>query len=232
MSITYALRESKISPDSGYTAQTVTQGTATEDDLIARLLKRGSTLTEADLRAVFALLPSVIADVVAEGRTVNTGFANYGVSITGSFASPDTAFDPSRHQVVARLQPGQKLAKLLADQTRVERVAAARPEPRIQAVTDATTQTVNQRFTAGAPVRLSGTGLKFDAKAADEGVFFQKGTAAAVRATVVVRNMPGEIIVVAPAGVTGPDWRVEVRNRHHKGTDLRAGVAPSLLDVA
>lgn len=233
MPIQYTLRENKVAPTPGtYTAQVVAQGHATEADLVARMLQRGTTLTEPDLRAMLSLLPGVIADLLAEGRTLSTGFAHFGTSLPGVFPSEEAAFDPTTHQIRARLTPGPALEKCLATQIRVERIDAARPGPFLKAVYDATTHSRNERLTPGAPVRLTGTGLKLDEAAADEGVFFQQGQANPLRSAVVVRNSPSELIVVAPPDLTGPDWTVLVRNRYHRGTDLREGSSPTSLEAS
>lgn len=60
------------------------------------------------------------------------------------------------------------------------------------------------KYTAGGMIQVRGDHLKFDPADATQGVFFQPSTGPAVRATDYAAIQPQSVIVLVPAGLTGP----------------------------
>ena len=110
MSINYALFENSLTSDPGdYMALVQSTGTAELEDVIARMIQQGSTVTRPDIVSVLADYHTAIENLVLEGLNVNTPLANYGASIKGIFDGPADSYDPSRHQVAGTARPRQAL---------------------------------------------------------------------------------------------------------------------------
>jgi hypothetical protein len=75
--------------------------------------------------------------------------------------------------------------------------------PLIDSVIRQSDQAVDQ-YTAGGMIQLRGDHLNFAAADTTQGVFFKAGSAAEVRATDYAAQQPQSVIVLVPAGLTGP----------------------------
>jgi hypothetical protein len=90
-------------------AQVVNVSSLNQSDLVHRIMKIGAGLTISDVTSVIEAAKQVIADVIAEGGAVNTELFNAFPSISGVFDSPDAPFEPTKHKVHIKLQPGVAL---------------------------------------------------------------------------------------------------------------------------
>ena len=111
--ISYALRENLLTADpDDCMAQVVDARTYTQDDIIKEMVKRGTSLTEADIAAYQKLEQEVYKDIIASGGHLNTPLINTSFSITGVFAL--TAGGEVRCETVIENKPARLLVILPA----------------------------------------------------------------------------------------------------------------------
>jgi hypothetical protein len=76
MPIKYYLQPNPVTPDpNDQSARVLPNASLTLEDIIAKMMLRGTTVTEADTRAVLNLFFDVVSDEVADGNFVNLPLA-------------------------------------------------------------------------------------------------------------------------------------------------------------
>lgn len=144
MSIRYYLQPNPITPDpNDQKARVQPNATLGVDDVVRRIVKRGTTLTETDVRAVLRLSFDEIADAVAEGNNVNLPLVNIKPSIQGVFANVNDSYDDSRHTVRASVSAGIGLQQKMGTAS-VEKISSSIVSPDIVDFTDVRTNTHTQ----------------------------------------------------------------------------------------
>jgi len=232
MSITYALLENSLTEDpDDYVAQVQFGESADTEAIIARIKERGSTITEADLRAVLHELAATCETLVLEGRRVNLlGIVELFPKVSGTFHGADAPFDPNQHRVDVGATPGQRLRESVRAKASVVRGSATRPTPLPLSYHDLASGHTNDTVTPGTIGTVVGTRLKFDPSKSDEGIFFVPnfGTAAPVKVTAVQENRPKRLTFLVPVVPTG-SYHIEVRSRMRDSSELRVGRLENLL---
>ena len=222
----YCLRENLLTakPDD-YMAQVTDSHVFTLDDIIDRMVKRGTTVTRTDLVAIMQLYTEECSFIVEEGGTLNTPLINTSMSITGVFDGADDSFDKKRHALNLNIGAGTALKAALS-KTKATKTETVSTDPYITAVTDklnGTTDTIK----IGSVMEIIGSRLKFDPKDAEQGVFAISGTKT-VRCESVIENKPARLIVILDAAVPAGDFTLEVRtkltgNGSQKSKNLKKG---------
>lgn len=209
--ISYALRENLLTanPDDCM-AQVVDARAYTQEDIIKEMVKRGTSLTEADIAAYQKLEQEVYKDIIASGGHLNTPLINTSFSITGVFTNRADSFDKTRHTVKLNVNAGSALREAAA-QAKVQKVEAASTDPFITTVTDKVTGD-SGTVKAGSIMEITGSRLKFDASDVEQGVFALTASGE-VRCVPVIENKPARLLVMLPAGVEAGDFTVEVRTK-------------------
>ncbi len=233
MPIHYVLFENNLTSDpDDYTALVQPTGTADLEDVIARMIQRGSTVVKADILSVLEDYHSVIESLVLEGMNVNTPAANYGASVKGVFDGQADSFDPSRHQPRATVSPGSRLRKAIRERGQAVKQEAVRPTPNPLEYTDVNSGERNSVLTPGGMGRVVGHRLKFDPADAKQGIFFVAEGGGAVRVDVVGCNKPGELMFLVPAVMASGDYTLEVRAVLPQREDVRTGALEATLTVS
>ncbi|WP_432963349.1 DNA-binding domain-containing protein [Treponema sp. OMZ 840] len=103
----YCLRENLLTakPDD-FMAQVTDSQVFTLDDIIERMVKRGTTVTRTDLAALMQLYTQECTYIVEEGGTLNTPLINTSYSISGVFDGADDGFDAKRHALHLNITAG------------------------------------------------------------------------------------------------------------------------------
>lgn len=110
MSIRYYLRENKLTQeDNDYMAYVLSSRQADLDDVIGKMIERGSTVTKADILSVMSDFQGTLQGLLQDGANVITPFANFSASIRGVFNGAADSFDPSRHQISVNINAGVEL---------------------------------------------------------------------------------------------------------------------------
>jgi hypothetical protein len=210
----YSLIENLLTPEQDdFMAHVTDVRSYSIDEIIERMLKRGTLLTKADISAVLEVYHDVIADIIEDGGAIHTPLINTMPSIPGVFKGAEDSFDVNRHQTKVNVNPG-KLLREAATKIKVTKVHIDDPAPYILEVKDILSGKVNEVLTNGGVVQLSGGRLKFYNDKPENGVFLIDENKKEIRCEVIVENKPARIIAVIPAGIPKTVYKLEVRTSY------------------
>lgn len=209
--IKYGLRENSLTPDpDDCMAQVVDARVYTQEDITKEMIKRGSSLTEADLVAYQKLEAEVYADIIENGGNISTPLISTTFSITGVFTTQSDSFDKARHAVKLNVNAGSALREAVS-KTTVQKVETASTDPFITSVSDKVTGD-STAIKAGSVMEVTGSRLKFDPSDPEQGVFALTASGE-VRCATVIENKPSRLFVLLPADIGSGEFTVEVRTR-------------------
>ena len=210
----YSLRENLLTPEpDDCMAQVQDVRSYSQDEVIDLMMRRGTTLTRADVAAVLQVYTEVVGELTADGSAVNTPLFNTSFSVSGVFNGMADSFDRARHSVSVNVNAGTALREAVKS-VKTEKTEGANTGPYITEATDVVSGAVNSAMTAGGILRLTGSRLKFDASDSEQGVFLvPEGAGEAVRCSVVAENKPARVMVMIPADIAGGTYYAEVRTK-------------------
>ncbi|MEO5915187.1 MAG: DNA-binding domain-containing protein [Luteolibacter sp.] len=234
MAIKYSLIENLLTPDpNDYYAQIQLTGRAGKEELANRMLSLGSTVTKADLLAVITLMDEAVEALVLEGYRVDlAGIVDIYPRLQGVFNGPGDGFERSRHTLGVTANPSPGFISRIRKDARVSKEETVKPMPNPLDFRDAATGNSNGTITLGNIGTLSGSRLKFDPSAHDEGVFFISSTGgASTKVVTVSANKPGQLVFLNPAGLASGEYSLQVRSRLRDSAEIRFGTLDSVLSV-
>ena len=233
MALNYALIDNPMTADlNDRMAVTQVSETFSLEDVFDEMTRQGSTVTKAEGLAVFEEFSRALERLLKNGNSVVTPLFNLSFSIPGVFMGDEDVFDPSRHQVKLRINPGIRLREI-EKAVSVTKVQAEKRKPVLLHFFDTSSETQDSIFTAGGGGRLTGSMLKFDEAEADQGIYFvnvANGNAVKVQGK-LLRNKPGELIFINPVLPAGT-YYLEVRAVLKNGKDIRTGSLANDLTVS
>ena len=239
MPIQYALFENHVTSDpNDYRGIIQNMGSWDFDTVVKKVILRGTTVNEADVRAVIVTTLSVCAEGVTENNHVNLGgFVDFFPRLKGGFVGPDGPWGDDNFVDVGA-NPGSKLREQVRRDAKVERVTAHKPAPELVACHDFGSETTNDQVTVGGGAHIIGSRLKYDASKADEGIYFiATADGAQTKVDMVMYNKPGRLEFIVPATLVPGTYWLEVRARQGdppSGPDnreLRVGRLDATLTV-
>jgi hypothetical protein len=211
MSIKFFLQPNPITPDpNDQSARVISNQVHDQESIIKEMLRRGSTITDADARAVLKVFYEVVSDEVAEGNNVNLPLVNIKPSINGVFSNATDTFDPSRHIKRASVSAGTLLTQKLND-AKVEKTIQAQTAPAIIQFTDVNTQTTNSILTPGGIGQIVGEELKFNPANIAEGIYFVATDGTAIKVVIIASRTEGKLVFSIPATLAAGIYTLEVR---------------------
>jgi len=234
MSITYSLVENALTPDpDDFIAVVQSSQSADTEAIIARIRERGSTITEADLRAVLTELYNTCETLLLEGKRVNLmGLVELFPKIQGIFHGATAPFDPKQHRVDVGANAGDKLRQQVRAAASVVRTEASKPQPNPLTYKDLASGQTNDTVTPATIGTILGARLKHRESAPDEGIYFvPRGGGAGTKVTLVQERRAGRLTFLVPILAPGM-YYIEVRTRFTERGDLRTGRLEALLTVA
>ena len=210
----YSLRENLLTPEpDDCMAQVQDVRSYSQDEVIDLMMRRGTTLTRADVAAVLQVYTEVVGELTADGSAVNTPLFNTSFGVSGVFTSMSDSFDKARHTVSVNINAGTALREAVKS-VKTEKTEGANTDPYITEAADVVSGAVNSTLTAGGILRLTGSRLKFNASDAAQGVFLvPENGGEAVRCGVVAENKPARVTVMIPADIAGGTYYAEVRTK-------------------
>lgn len=231
MAIKYYLQPNPITPDpNDQSARVVNNKVHDADSIATEMLKRGSTITKADILAVLNVFFTVVGEEVADGNSVNLPLMNIRAGVTGVFSSVTDSFDASRHIKKANLSAGIDLIRKMNGAS-VEKITVPITSPALIAFNDVNSQTTNSLLTPGGIAQLMGEELKFNPANAAEGIFFIAADNTTTQATVIASRTEGKIVFSIPSLPAG-DYTLEVRKGYGtRNIVVRAGALQDSLHV-
>jgi hypothetical protein len=230
----YSLSNNSLTPNEGdCSAQPENVRSYSQEEILERIGKRGSSITKADLMSGLELYNNEVADIVADGGAVHTPLFNITPSIPGVFNGMADSFDSSRHTVRTNLNPGI-LLRQAATKIKVRKVQVTDPSPYILEVKDIVSGTTNEILTPGGVVQFRGNRLKFIADRPDNGVFLIDDNNLETRCELIVENKPARIIVMLPPVLAPGNYKIELRTNYSVGKEaktLKKGQFSKILTI-
>lgn len=231
MTIKFYLQPNPITPDpNDQSARVLPTGVLNIEDIVQEAMRRGTTLTETDLRASINLTFETISYFVAQGFNVNTPVANFRGGINGVFTSATDSFDASRHAVKASVSPGTMLIEAMSKAT-VEKVLQPLPSPTLIEYFDINTQTANSKLTPGGIGQIVGEELKYNTANAAEGIFIVSSAGVATKVTIIASRTEGKLMFNIPAPLAAGNYSLEVRRGYGNAGTIRTGALNDQLQV-
>ena len=159
----------------------------------------------AELESIYRQLLNTAKEELYAGATVEFGFANNSLGVTGLFIGQKPQFDPTRNTIELRCTPRVEFQREV-QQIPVIVTGTEEGGPTITKVTDVATGNVNSTLTAGGG--LNGEGIRTKVAGPDESNgfrFVNADTQAAteVPAASVLRNDPSYFSLIVPALADG-----------------------------
>ncbi len=232
MPIHYALFENNLTSDPDDYAAIVQSADSADLDAVARrMIERGSTTTRADIMAVLEDAIGACESVLLDGRRVNFGgLVELFPRVKGVFTGPTDTFDPTRHSLDVGANPGSRIRKTVRDDATTVKDEAVKPAPNPIEYRDIASDTTNDQLTSDNIGQLTGSRLKYDEVAADEGIYIIPTGGAEVKVTTVQKNKPSQLVFLVPTLLPGTH-NIEVRARMPGSTPLRIGRLDATLTV-
>ncbi len=231
MPIQYSLRENHLTPEPNDFMATVTPTRSVEmNDVIDRMVDRGSTVTKADILSVMEDFQKALEGFIREGASVIMPFAHYTASIKGVFEGQDDIYDSKRHQITININPGKEIKALAKKELVVEKHEAVKPTPNPAVFTDFNTGEKNTIITPGGMAKVLGHRLKFNSDIEEDGIYFVKEDGTEMKITIIGQNKPSVLMFMIPAELSSGDYTLEVRIK--VGESVRLGKLSNTLSVA
>lgn len=211
MPLRYGLVENHLTDDPGdYMAVVQDNETFTEEQIVERMINRGSTVTKAEALSVLEEYGLALEDILKTGNNVNTRLFAIYPSIAGVFGGKDAPFDASKHAIRLNVTAGSRLSKITGS-IQVQKVTSISPVPVLQKFTNLKSKVVNESFTPGQIASLSGLLLKFNEDDPAQGIFFISDSGMETKVRNVTKNKPSELLFFVPDELTNGTFYVEVR---------------------
>lgn len=230
MAINYALYINHLTHTDDYVAVVQDQTTKTQDELIDRMIGRGSTVTKAEALSVLEEYHAAVQEALEEGFSISTPLFRVSPSIQGVFDSSEDVFDRKRHMLRLNVFSGNRIAKI-ADTLKLQKVAAKSPQPDPTTFKDVSTDTLNQTLSPGSVGELTGSRLKIDPADNLQGVFFIAANGTETRVSTYIRNMPSNLIFVIPPSLVAGSYHLEVRAVFQNNKSIRSGFLSAELTI-
>lgn len=219
--LNYSLTENLLTERADdYTAQVQPLRSNDKEDIIERMLQRGTSLTRTDLLAVLNLFDEVIAETIESGEVVNLPLFNTSFSISGVFEGATDSFDANRHKLNVNLSKGT-LLRQAEGKISLQKTTAVAPQPVILEVKDSVSGKTNEVLTPGGVAEIHGNNIKIAGDDASCGLWFVPSTGEALKAGVLVQNKPSAIIAMIPSLPAGT-YTVKVITQYSGGSLLKS----------
>ncbi|MDR0699046.1 MAG: DUF4469 domain-containing protein [Tannerella sp.] len=169
-----------------------------DDQIIDRIMQRGTTLTRPDLLAGIRAYQEEHGYIVEEGNGFNTGLLNAGPNIIGKFDSATDSYDRSRHKMHYSVNFSRTIQDMIG-KIKMNKVQAPNTCPVITAIKDSQSGLTDGMLSAGGVLDIAGSRLKVYPDLPDDGVYFIDAGGKEYKAVTLVENKPSRLIVMLPA---------------------------------
>ncbi|WOO41347.1 DNA-binding domain-containing protein [Rubellicoccus peritrichatus] len=226
MAIKYAIYNNPLTEDtSDFYAVTKTNASKDFDGVVRQMMIQGSTITEADVRAVLHEAIRAIQNLLVDGQRVNFGgLVQIWPGVTGKFNDQTDSYDEERHDLTLHAKVDRSLIDSVRQEAVLEKNETGVPSPKVLQFKNVNTGETNDTLTIGGIGQLIGARLGFNENQADEGVFFiDAATQAETKVTIMQKNVAKDLVFLIPDTLTAATtYDVEVRTRVAGGQTLRS----------
>lgn len=199
--------------------------------IINQMLKRGTTLSEADILASLHLFFEVVVQEVQEGNHVNLPIVNIRPGIAGEFITASDQFDANRHRLKTTSSAGALLKKIIKN-TAVEKVTLPTTIPVLTAFFDSVSETFNDTISPNGIGQIVGNHLKFKSSNPAEGVFFVNTNNETFQASIIAIRHPRKLVFSIPAAMPKGNYTLMVKKSFGRtATTIRKATLAHSLKV-
>jgi hypothetical protein len=232
MKINYVLHPNLMTQDpDDCRAVVVNRTTYSVTDIVKQITGEGSILKETECNAVINAFLKKLGSNLSEGICFQSDYFSVGIEISGVFINNKDKFDAGRHQVYPNLHPGKQWKESLAN-AQLEKVSAEENKPKPENLLDLKSKSSNQTLSPRSMADLTGQLLKIDETAADEGIFIiSENGGGETKVSYLHINYPKNLQFEVPETLAPGNYKIEVRNRAHKGKTTRTGTLEFTLQV-
>lgn len=223
MALRYGLVENLLTEDpDDLMAVTLDNPTKGIDDIVERMISRGSTVTKAEALGTLEEFKQAVCDIVKDGNNVNTELFAVYPTVAGVFENETESFNPGKHGINLNLRAGKRLVEAGRD-LKVERVEVGESKPTLNVLADLKTGAVNESLSVGQIASIKGGMLKINFDNAEAGVFFIDSDGNEHKVSNIVKNKPSELLFFVPDDLPTGTYQVEVRTVLYKRKSLSTG---------
>jgi len=229
--IRYSLTKDRMNPGKGGYIAKVKQWEPTGiDDILDYMVAEGTGLTRPQALAYFEKLIQTFEHFILMRGNVNTPLCRIQPTISGVFRDKADQFDPKRHRLHLRMEPGIRLRDLISEII-VEKENRPEHVPSPELFIDSASETENTIATPQGIASLKGYDLKFDPNDLRQGIFFVPETGSAnIRVNFYASIRSTEVHFLIPALSPGKYTLVlQTIMRRHK--TVRGGALQHLITV-
>lgn len=232
MAVKYYLRTNALSSNpTSHKALIVPHKINGLSDIIDEMLKRGTTLSEADILASLHLFFEVVTQQVQDGNHVNTPIVNLKPGISGGFNGSTDHFDSLRHKIKATASIGPAIKRMM-EKAVTEKITKPLTLPILTAFKDIQTQNVNSVVSPGGIGQIVGSHLKYNPENPTEGIFFVSSGLEEFKVTNVAIRTLGKLVFSIPASLPTGNYSLIVKRAFGKSdTTIRKGILSFSLRV-
>lgn len=137
MSLKYTLIQNYLQNDGSFYGRLVIGSTYTREQIVARMLSKGTSLTSNEVKGVLDLLQETISEVIKDGHAINLdNFMRITPTLKGSFENSSEGFNSSKHTIALRTRMDREFINSMVRNLTVEKVDRSMKQPFIDILED------------------------------------------------------------------------------------------------
>ena len=211
--IKYYLVENLLNTEgTNYLAKAVETERYDINQIVQQMLKRGSSMTEADIRAVLHIFFDVVKTAITEGKSINTELFSTKPSITGVFQDMNDIFNVEEHKLHINLRAGKLLMEAIKE-AHLEKVATPIGTRSIREVKDLKTGSINDIITPGRVIEIYGDKIKLIGDNIIKGLILTKSGGSSYEFTDIISNEPKRIIAQMPDNLKPGNYKLYIETK-------------------
>lgn len=165
----FQIVETKLSGEVRYVARIPNPHNFDQAALVDKMIDLGTSISRGEIESILDLLQEAVVRICAEGSTASLdGFVRFAPSIGGTFAGDKDAYQTDRNSAYVNATVSAIFNSRFQKAVVVERVSSTFKRPKVSAIHDFATESINRTVTMNSIVTLTGESLKFDLQSPQE----------------------------------------------------------------
>ncbi len=198
------------------------------EDLIDRMLDRGTSVTKVDIKAVFELLNQVLTQELLQGNRIQTPLFSAQLRIEGSFDEHTEHFDPRKHHVHVSLIASPALVHQIKE-IRPQRCKNTGQHALIQMCTNLSRNLIHQAQ-PGDILEIKGQYFYLNDSDQEQGLYL-KNEAGSTELDQILSIKPSTILVRLPVQINPGTYHLEFRGCTKKQKAAHATVWSKSIEI-
>jgi hypothetical protein len=204
---------------------------ATREAIVKECCNGAFGVSPEEVESVLLRLEQVIPRMLLNGYTINTPLLNINPSITGVFEGWGDAFDPKRHSLHFRINPGKKIKETSAS------VLLRKNRRMLETVDvfgfmDHTNPNLQNATKASSVCKLEGKRIKFNEEDPKQGIFFIAEDNSEIRINIFVKNSDTMQIFQTPSDLPVGNYVIEIRCIPHNTKKMHIRKYEHIISVS